>query len=74
MGRYVIRRILQAVVVLWLLTVIVFVISRLSGNPVDLLLPEGAPPSQRVAMIHELGLDRSLVVQDLGVLRPCAPR
>ena len=63
MGRYVIRRVLQAVVVLWLLTVIVFVISRLSGNPVDLLLPEGAPPSQRVAMIHELGLDRSLVVQ-----------
>ena len=74
MARYVTRRILQAVVVLWLLTVIVFVISRLSGNPVDLLLPQGAPPSQRVAMIHELGLDRSIVLQVLDVPRPRAPR
>src|SRR5579884_1128945 len=59
MQRYLLRRLLQGVAVLWLLTVIVFVISRLSGNPVDLLLPEGAPPSQRVALIHQLGLDRS---------------
>ena len=49
MGRYLLRRLLQGVAVLWLLTVIVFVISRLSGNPVDLLLPEGAPPEQRAA-------------------------
>jgi peptide/nickel transport system permease protein len=63
MGRYLLRRLLQGVAVLWLLTVIVFAISRLSGNPVDLLLPEGAPPSQRTALIHSLGLDRSLPVQ-----------
>jgi peptide/nickel transport system permease protein len=63
MGRYLLRRLLQGVAVLWLLTVIVFAISRLSGNPVDLLLPEGAPPSQRAALIHSLGLDRSLPVQ-----------
>ena len=50
MGRYFLRRLLQAVVVLWLLTVIVFAIARLSGNPVDLLLPQGAPPSQRAAL------------------------
>lgn len=59
MERYLLRRLLQGVAVLWLLTVIVFVISRLSGNPVDLLLPEGALPSQRTALIHQLGLDRS---------------
>lgn len=69
MERYLLRRLLQGVAVLWLLTVIVFVISRLSGNPVDLLLPEGAPPSQRTAMIHELGLDRPLPVQYLTFLR-----
>jgi peptide/nickel transport system permease protein len=49
--------------VLWLLTVVVFAISRLSGNPVDLLLPEGAPPEQRTALIHQLGLDQPLPVQ-----------
>jgi peptide/nickel transport system permease protein len=59
MQRYLLRRLLQGVAVLWLLTVIVFAISRLSGNPVDLLLPEGALPSQRTALIHQLGLDRS---------------
>ena len=63
MGRYLLRRLVQGAAVLWLLTVIVFVISRLSGNPVDLLLPEGALPSQRTAMIHELGLDRPLPEQ-----------
>jgi peptide/nickel transport system permease protein len=61
--RYLLRRCAQAVVVLWLLTVIVFVISRLSGDPVDLMLPQGAPPSVRIAMIRTLGLNRPLVVQ-----------
>ena len=42
---------------------IVFAISHLSGNPVDLLMPQGAPPSERAAMIHDLGLDRPLPVQ-----------
>src|SRR4051812_39598166 len=63
MGRYLLRRLLQGVAVLWLLTVIVFAISRLSGNPVDLLLPEGAPVTERTAMIHDLGLDQPWPVQ-----------
>jgi peptide/nickel transport system permease protein len=63
MQRYLLRRLLQGIAVLWLLTVIVFVISHLSGNPVDLLLPQGATHAQRTALIHELGLDRPLPVQ-----------
>jgi len=63
MGRYFRRRLLQAVVLLWVLTVIVFAIARLSGNPADLLLPQGAPPSQRVALIHQLGLDQPWPLQ-----------
>ena len=63
MSRYVLRRLVQAVGVLWLLTVIVFGIARLSGDPVDLMLPQGAPKTQRTQMIHELGLDRPVPVQ-----------
>src|SRR5438128_678698 len=63
MRRYVIRRLVQAVAVLWLLTVIVFGISRLSGNPVDLMLPQGATKVQRTQMIHERGFDQPLPVQ-----------
>jgi peptide/nickel transport system permease protein len=63
MTRYLVRRLLQGVAVLWLLTVIVFVVSRLSGSPADLLLPQGAPPSERAALTQQLGLDRPLPIQ-----------
>ena len=63
MNRYVARRLLQTVVVLVLLSIIVFGISRLSGSPVDLLLPQGAGPEQRATLTHDLGLDQPLPVQ-----------
>src|SRR5919106_2483061 len=63
MARYLIRRLLQAVVVLWLLTVIVFAISRLSGSPVDLIVPLGAGPETRERLIEEFGLDEPLPTQ-----------
>ncbi len=63
MTRYIIRRLLQSVVVLWLLTVIVFGISRLSGSPADLLTPMGAGPETRERIVRDLGLDQPLPVQ-----------
>ena len=63
MARYAIGRLLQAVLVLWLLTVIVFAISRLSGSPVDLIVPLGAGPETRERLIDEFGLDEPLPTQ-----------
>ena len=63
MARYAIGRLLQAVLVLWLLTVIVFAISRISGSPVDLIVPLGAGPETRERLIEEFGLDQPLYVQ-----------
>ncbi len=63
MTRYMIRRLLQSVVVLWLLTVIVFGISRLSGSPADLMTPMGAGPETRERIVRDLGLDQPLLVQ-----------
>ena len=63
MARYAIGRLLQAVLVLWLLTVIVFAISRISGSPVDLIVPLGAGPETRERLIEEFGLDQPLHVQ-----------
>jgi peptide/nickel transport system permease protein len=62
-ARYAIGRLLQAVLVLWLLTVIVFAISRLSGSPVDLIVPLGAGPETRERLIEEFGLDEPLPTQ-----------
>lgn len=63
MARYALGRLLQAVIVLWLLTVIVFAISRISGSPVDLIVPLGAGPETRERLIEEFGLDQPLYVQ-----------
>ncbi len=61
---YVIRRILQAVVVLWGVSIIVFALLRLApSDPVTLLLAETASPEQIVEARHQLGLDRSIPEQ-----------
>jgi peptide/nickel transport system permease protein len=63
MRRYVLRRLLQALIVVWLLTIVVFAIARLSGNPADLMLPQEATQKERAELIHELGLDQSQLTQ-----------
>ena len=42
MKRYIVYRLLQGVVLLCLVATIVFFLGRLTGNPVDLMLPEDA--------------------------------
>src|SRR5712671_3256581 len=63
MKRYIVYRLLQGVVLLCLVATIVFFLGRLTGNPVDLMLPEDAAPADRAAMIKALGLDGSLFQQ-----------
>src|SRR3954462_3928636 len=63
MKRYIVYRLLQGVVLLCLVATIVFFLGRLTGNPVDLMLPEDATPADRVAMIKALGLEGSLFDQ-----------
>jgi ABC-type dipeptide/oligopeptide/nickel transport system permease component len=56
-------RLLRAMVALWLVSTVVFVVMRLSGDPVPLLLPPDAPRSEVFRVRAELGLDRPLPVQ-----------
>ncbi|WP_333669496.1 ABC transporter permease [Elioraea tepidiphila] len=56
-------RLLQAFLTLLLTSVVVFVLARTSGNPVDLVLPPEATPAERQAFIERNGLDRPLPVQ-----------
>ncbi len=66
MASYVVRRILQAIVVLWLVSVVVFALLRLApSDPVTLLLAETASPEQIAEARHQLGLDRSIPEQYL---------
>jgi peptide/nickel transport system permease protein len=53
----------RALIALWLVSTVVFVVMRLSGDPTPLLLPPDAPQSEIFRLRKELGLDRSLPVQ-----------
>jgi len=56
-------RALRALVAIWLVSTVVFVVMRLSGDPVPLLLPADAPRSEYERVARELGTDRPLPVQ-----------
>jgi peptide/nickel transport system permease protein len=60
---FVAPRLLRALVAVWLVSSVVFVVMRLSGDPVPLLLPPDAPHSEILRVRAELGLDRPLPVQ-----------
>jgi len=59
----------RALIALWLVSTVVFVVMRLSGDPTPLLLPPDAPQSEIFRLRKELGLDRSLPVQYAVFLR-----
>jgi peptide/nickel transport system permease protein len=61
--RFIAIRILQGVVSLWAVTVMLFVIVRITGDPVAVLLPPEASPEMYDQIRVELGLDRPLVEQ-----------
>ncbi|MGE0226378.1 MAG: ABC transporter permease [Acetobacteraceae bacterium] len=63
MKRYIARRLLQGVLLLCLVTTIVFFLGRLTGNPVDMMLPEDATAEDRDALIKTLGLDGPVLTQ-----------
>lgn len=65
MGRFILRRMLHGVVVVFLVSVVVFVVTRLIGDPVQVMLPLEASEEQRAAFAARLGFDRSIGVQFL---------
>lgn len=60
---FVLRRLMQALVVMLTVALIAFSMFQFVGDPVSNLLGQEATPEQRQALRRELGLDRSFVVQ-----------
>ena len=63
MGAFVLRRFWQGLLVVFGVTLTVFVVTRLFGDPVNLMLPLTATAEQRAAFAQQIGLDRPLPVQ-----------
>jgi peptide/nickel transport system permease protein len=62
-GRFILRRLWHGLIVVLGVTVIVFVVTRMVGDPVRVMLPLEATPEQRAAFEKQLGFDRSIPVQ-----------
>jgi peptide/nickel transport system permease protein len=72
MLRYILRRAIHAFFVVLGVSLLVFVLMRLTGDPVLLLLPSDADREQVESLRRELGLDQPIWIQYLHFLRNAA--
>ena len=72
MGEYAVRRIFLAVLVIFGVSSVVFIILRLSGDPVTLMLPEGATREDYFRVQRIMGLDKPILLQYLIFLERVA--
>ena len=66
MIRFVFSRVLQSLVALAILSVVVFILARATGDPLQLILPMSATPEDYADARRYLGLDRPYVEQYLA--------
>ena len=66
MGQFIIRRSLYAIVTLFILSLTIFTVVRLTGDRVTLLAEPGARPEDLARVRVEWGLDRPWPVQYLA--------
>jgi peptide/nickel transport system permease protein len=63
MSSYMLRRTEQLLLVLLGVSVVVFLLARISGDPATVLIPLDAPPEARERYRRQLGLDDPLAIQ-----------
>jgi ABC-type dipeptide/oligopeptide/nickel transport system permease component len=68
MGTYVAHRVLQMLIAVFGISIIVFVITNMIGDPVNVLMPPETPYEQREIFRESMGFNRPLPVQYLDFL------
>ena len=63
MGRFLIRRVLRTLVVVWGVVTVVFIIIRLSGDPISLMVAPETPPEEIELVRDRMGLNDPLIFQ-----------
>jgi peptide/nickel transport system permease protein len=63
MQRYILRRLVQTLVTIWVITLAVFMLTRITGDPVDLMLNPLASEQDRLIARKAWGLDQPIYVQ-----------
>lgn len=68
MSAFIIKRLYYGLYVVFGVTIVVFVVTRLVGDPISTMLPLEATPEQRAILAQQLGLDRPIYVQFFAFL------
>jgi peptide/nickel transport system permease protein len=63
MQRYIARRALQSLLAIWVMSLIVFSLVRVTGNPLDVMLPMEATPEDYQRVSQHWGLDQPIYIQ-----------
>ena len=63
MQRYIARRFLQSLLAIWVMSLIVFSLARITGNPLDVMLPLEATQEDYERLSKHWGLDKPLYTQ-----------
>jgi peptide/nickel transport system permease protein len=66
MIEYLVSRFGRMLITLWVIATVVFLATRMTGNPIDFLMPEGLDAQSRAEMIAYFGLDQPLLTQYLS--------
>ena len=66
---FIIMRVVRAVLTMVLVVTAVFFASRISGNPIDIMFPEGLSPEEYAFWENYFGLDKSYFQQYLAYFR-----
>src|SRR2546422_11271013 len=73
MQRFIIGRVVQSIVSMFVVSVVVFALVRLSGDPIQIMMPAEASKADIELVRAHLGLDRPWTVQYWRVLAPAPP-
>jgi peptide/nickel transport system permease protein len=61
--RFIARRALQSLLAIWVMSLVVFSLARVTGNPLDVMLPLEAGPEEYERVSKHWGLDKPLYAQ-----------
>ncbi|MER3397342.1 MAG: ABC transporter permease [Chloroflexota bacterium] len=69
MSTYLARQVIQLAIAVWGISVIVFVVNFVIGDPINALVPPETPEETRQLLRHQYGFDRPILVQYLDFAR-----
>src|SRR2546428_11846226 len=69
MQRYIARRVLQSFLAIWVMSLIVFCLARLSGNALDVMLPMESTQEDYDRLAKDWGVDQA-VPDQYGIFVP----